>query len=321
LKEHQNWDVTAGIRHTPVMVAEVLDSLNVARGGRYLDCTVGEGGHAEALLTATDASTTVLGLDLDEQALATASKRLGKFGDRATLIKGSFADLEELAGSRGFEPLQGVLFDLGLSSLQLESPERGFSFSREGPLDMRFDAGQRLLAADVVNRWSQADLEELIRTNGQEWRARSIARAIVRSRPVETTTELATIVARASGPRKRLDPATKTFQALRMTVNTEMENIRTGLEQAVRAVAPEGRVVVVSYHSLEHALVKSYFRQEATDCVCPPQTPQCICDHKASVRLVNRRAQKPTREEIDTNPRSRSAQLRAVERLAMVARE
>ena len=308
------------IHHTPAMVEEVMEALNLRPGGVYVDCTVGEGGHAEALLGRTHRSVRLLGIDLDDQALSTAKRRLQDYGTRAVLVKGSFAELSRLAQGHGFAPAAGVLFDFGLSSLQLETASRGFSFSREGPLDMRFDSGQELSATRPVNEWNEAELADTIRRYGQEPRARRIARAIVSARPIGSTSELARVVRSASGPRRRLDPATKTFQALRIAVNDELGNIEAGLEQARGLLAPEGRLVALSYHSLEDGAVKRYLRRESSDCICPPETPVCICGHKATLRLISRRARKPTDREVVGNPRSRSVRLRVAERLAPAPR-
>jgi 16S rRNA (cytosine1402-N4)-methyltransferase len=305
------------VRHTSVMVEEVLEALRVQSGGRYIDCTVGEGGHAAALLTATGGSVRLLGIDLDGEALGTAGSRLEQYGDRITLVKGTFAELESQARTREFAPADGVLFDLGVSSLQLETAARGFSFGREGPLDMRFDTEQELSALDVVNRWPEAGLVSLLKEYGEEPRARGVAREIVRARPISTTVELAEVASRsARRSRRGLNPATRTFQAVRIAVNGEIDNIRPGLEQAIRVLAPGGRAVVISYHSLEDRLVKQSFRREASDCICPPETPECVCGHVATIRLVNRKVVRPTAAEVDRNPRSRSARLRAAERLS-----
>ena len=297
-----------------------MDALNLRPGGVYVDCTVGEGGHAEALLGRTHRSVRLLGIDLDDQALSTAKRRLQDYGTRAVLVKGSFAELSRLAQGHGFAPAAGVLFDFGLSSLQLETASRGFSFSREGPLDMRFDPGQELSATRPVNEWNEAKLADTIRRYGQEPKARGIARAIVKARPIGSTSELARVVRSASGLRKRLDPATKTFQALRIAVNDELGNIEAGLEEARGLLAPEGRLVALSYHSLEDGAVKRYLRRESSDCICPPETPVCICGHKATLRLISRRARKPTDREVVGNPRSRSVRLRVAERLAPAPR-
>ena len=299
------------------MVSEVLAALMVRAGGTYIDCTMGEGGHALAILGSAEPGPRLLGIDLDGDALSTARIRLREYGGRATLARGSYADLEELAAGHGFVPADGVLFDLGLSSAQLESAERGFSFARRGKLDMRFDAGQGLTAHDIVNQRSEQDLADIIYRLGEEPASRRIARAIVRARPIETTTDLAEIVRRAAGTRGRraIHPATRTFQALRIAVNGELDNIKEGLAQAIRVLGGGGRLAVISYHSLEDRVVKTFLRAESSSCICPSGAPVCICGHEPSIRLIQRKVIKTSKEEISANQRSRSARLRVAERL------
>ena len=303
--------------HTPVMVSEALKALSVRPHGSYIDCTVGEGGHAVAVLGATEPGPRLLGIDLDDQALVTAGRRLEVYSERATLVRGDFADLERLADEHGFLPADGILFDLGLSSLQLENAERGFSFSRSGRLDMRFDTRQDLTAYHLVNERPESELADIIFQFGEEPRARRLARAMVGARPIETTTGLADVVARAAGRSRRggIHPATRTFQALRIAVNQELDSLRVGLEQALATLGSGGRLVAVSYHSLEDRLVKTLLRREASDCVCPPGTPTCVCGHRATIRMIARRVMKPSSEEVHANPRSRSARMRVAERL------
>ena len=304
-------------RHTPVMVQEVLTALQVRSDGRYIDCTVGEGGHSEAILRAVVPPPGLLGIDLDEGSLAVAQRRLRSVAEAAATVKGSHADLGSLAREQGFLGAAGILLDLGMSSRQLEEDERGFSFARRARLDMRFDTAQPLTAYEVVNRFSEQELVEVLRQYGEERRAPRIARAIVDSRPVEFTTDLAEIVARASGGRRggRIHPATRTFQAIRMAVNDELENVRRGIEQAIEVLAVDGRLAVVSYHSLEDRIVKTTLKRESTGCLCPPAAPQCVCGHRATLKLVTRRVTKPSHEEVRTNPRSRSAKLRVAQRI------
>ena len=303
-------------RHTPVLVREVLDSLDIRPGGAYIDCTVGEGGHAVAVLGEPRAGSRLLGIDLDGEALARARPRLIPYGERALLVRGSFADLRMIATGQGFSPAEGVLFDLGVSSLQLESAHRGFSFSREGRLDMRFGASQGPTAHHMVNNETADRLADLIYRYGEERGSRRVARAIVAARPIETTVELASVVSAALGRRRRgIHPATQTFQALRMAVNGELENLQAGLAQAVDVLASGGRLVVISYHSLEDRLVKNFMRTEERACICPPEIPECVCGHVASVRVITRRVVRPSSQEVEANPRSRSARMRVAERL------
>ena len=299
------------------MVEEVLSALRVKPDGAYIDCTVGEGGHAEALLGRVDLGVRLLGIDLDQAALSIAADRLGQREGRVTLAQGSFASLERLARRHEFVPAAGVVFDLGVSSLQLESPERGFSFSRMGPLDMRFDVGQRETADHLVNRQTEVEIAEIIHRLGEERSARRIARAIVQARPIKDTIALASAVVRgAARPvRGRTHAATRTFQALRMAVNDELKILRSGLEQAIQVLEPGGMLAVISYHSLEDRLVKRHFQRESSDCICPPGIPECRCDHKATIRVITRRVLRPTEAEVSSNPRARSARLRVAERL------
>jgi 16S rRNA (cytosine1402-N4)-methyltransferase len=298
------------------MVDEVLAALDLKVGGRYVDCTVGEGGHSLAILEA-GSDIRVLGIDLDAEARQVAKRRLGGYGDGALVVGGNFADVGTIADENGFTAADGVLFDLGLSSLQIDTDKRGFSFRREARLDMRFDTGQTTTAHELVNEYPEDLLADVISRLGEEPGARRIARAVVRSRPIETTTGLANVIARAAGRagRRRIHPATRTFQAIRMAVNSELENLQRGLGQAIQALGSAGRLVVISYHSLEDRLVKSTLRREASSCVCPPGTPVCVCGHSATVRLVHRKVIKPTDREVAENPRSRSARLRTAERI------
>ena len=299
------------------MVGEVLASLEVRPGGAYIDCTLGEGGHAAAIISAAVPGPRLLGIDPDSEALATARERLKDHGDNVTLTEGSFADLQQLAHRLDFLPADGILFDLGISSLQLEHADRGFSFSQEARLDMRFDRNQQLTAYEVVNRYTERQLADIISRFGEEPHARRLARAILEARPIRTTTELAGVIVRAAGRRGRraVHPATRTFQALRIAVNRELDNLLAGLEQAVGVLGPRGRLVAISYHSLEDRLVKRTLQREASSCICPPRTPVCVCGHQATIRIVNRRVIKPSAEEVQSNPRSRSARMRVAERL------
>lgn len=308
-------------QHTPALLKEVVEALAVRPGGRYVDCTLGGGGHAEAILEAASPDGELLGIDLDPDALAAARQRLAAFGDRVTLVEGNFSRVGDLCRERGFAPVQGILFDLGLSSLQLEEGSRGFSFQREGPLDMRFSPRQELTAADIVNTYSEEALADLLWRYGEERRSRRIARRLTEERPFRTTTELAKAVEQAVGKRTRgvIHPATKTFQALRIAVNQELEHLDAALLQAHGLLGFGARLVVISYHSLEDRMVKGFLHQEARDCVCPPEVPVCVCGHRATLRLVSRRAARPSPAEVAANPRARSARLRAAQRLPSAA--
>jgi 16S rRNA (cytosine1402-N4)-methyltransferase len=298
------------------MVQEVLDALTVQPGGRYVDCSVGGGGHAEAILEVASPGGLLLGIDADPRALQIAHSRLARFADAVLLVEGNFRDVQTICRSHGFAPVHGVLFDLGLSSLQLADEGRGFSYQVESPLDMRFSPRQTVTAADIANTYTQEALADLLWHYGQEPGSRRIARRIVRERPLETTTQLAKVVAKAVGRgHRRLHPATRTFQALRIAVNQELENLSAALEGSRELLGYSGRLVAISFHSLEDAIVKNFFRQESRDCICPPDVPACVCDHKATLKVVTRGAIRPTPAEVTANPRSRSARLRVAERL------
>ena len=301
--------------HVPVMLAEVLDALDVRPGGRYVDCTIGGAGHAEAILERSQPGGTLLGIDADPAAIARGNERLARFDGAFRLVEGNFRDVGTICRQMEFAPVNGVLMDLGLSSFQLEEGE-GFSFQRETPLDMRFGRGE-LSAADIVNTYSEADLANLIFTLGEDPASRRIARRIVERRPIRTTTELAKAVEQAVGRRANLKthPATRTFQALRIAVNQELDSLAAALPQAHGLLGFGARIAVLSYHSLEDRIVKEYIRRESRDCICPPGRPECRCGHRATLRPVTRGALKPSLAEVAENPRARSARLRAAERI------
>ena len=308
--------MTTASRHEPVMLHEAVEGLAVRAGGRYVDATVGLGGHAAAILEAAAPGGCLLGIDADPDALAGAAQRLGPFGDAVVLVQGNFRNIAALCAERDFTAVDGVLFDLGVSSLQLELPGRGFSFQRDEPLDMRMDPAGDLTAAEIVNEYDEQELAELIRDFGEERRARRIARAIVERRPITTTGELVNAVEQAvgRGPKRQIHPATLTFQALRIAVNQELDSLVEALPAAHGLLAGVGaRLVVIAFHSLEDRIVKEYFRRESTDCICPPRTPMCVCGHRATLRLVNRRVLRPADAEVARNPRARSARMRVAE--------
>ena len=302
------------VLHQPVMVAETLTALNVQPGGRYIDCTVGTGGHAAAILEASAPGGQLLGIDADPDALQLARGRLQ--GKKTILVNDNFINLKSICQKYGFFPLQGILFDLGLSSLQLNKNSRGFSFQHDAPLDMRFSPDQQLTAADIVNTFSEADLAHIIFQYGEEHFSRQIARNIVLKRPLYTTMELTQVVLEIFGNRRgHIHPATRTFQALRIAVNKELENIEVALPQAVDLLDQDGRLVVISYHSLEDRLVKNFMRTQSQHCICPPVIPVCVCNHSPTLTLISKRITTPSASEISANPRSRSARLRMAVRL------
>ena len=298
--------------HIPVLLNEAIDALRVEPGGRYIDCTVGEGGHTAAVL---ERGGRVLGIDIDPQAIEVARARLLPYGKLAILINKSFDALDQICSSLGFRPVRGILFDLGMSSFQLSNTKRGFSFQYDAPLDMRFSPTQELTAATIVNTFPEEEIASIIERYGEERRSTEIARSIVQNRPFSTTRQLATVVARAVGMRRKIHPATKTFQALRIAVNQELERLKAALKQAVNILEVGGRLVVISFHSLEDRLVKKFLRRESQDCVCPPQTPACICGHRAILQLITKRVITPSPTEVLANPRSRSAKMRVAERI------
>jgi 16S rRNA (cytosine1402-N4)-methyltransferase len=303
--------------HTPVLLDEVLRGLNPHPGQRFIDGTLGAGGHAEAILQAIAPDGQVLALDADPVALNSARERLAPYNDRVHLVNANFAQLATIARSYDFVPVQGILLDLGLSSMQLSAAERGFSFQSEGPLDMRYDPSGPITAADLVNSLSQSELADLLYRFGEERRSRSIARAIVAARPVHSTRELADVVARAVGGRRgaRIHPATRTFQALRIAVNDELGALSSALSEATTILAPGGRLAVISFHSLEDRIVKNFFVQESKDCICPPEQLTCTCGHRATLRIITRKPIIASSDEINVNPRARSAKLRVAERM------
>ncbi len=301
----------------PVLLSAVLEGLRPRSGMSFIDATLGAGGHAAALLEASAPDGRLLGFDRDAAALEVARRRLARFGDRVRVVHASYAQIGRLAPAHGFEAVDGILFDLGLSSLQLDDPARGFSFRFDAPLDMRFDPRHGITAAELVNELPEERLAALLREYGEERHARRIARAIVAARPVRTTGRLAEVVARAV-PRarhERIHPATRTFQALRIAVNEELEALERALPQAVELLRPGGRLAVISFHSLEDRIVKRFMRREAQDCLCPPEQLVCTCEHVARLRVITRKPIMATEEEIAANPRARSARLRLAERV------
>jgi 16S rRNA (cytosine1402-N4)-methyltransferase len=307
--------VTGPLLHAPVLLNEALDGLGVKAGGRYVDCTLGTGGHAIAILERSEPNGRLLGMDRDPTAVQVSRQRLGAYGDRVRLVHESFTQLKTAASAEGFIPADGVLLDLGMSSLQLEHGERGFSFQKDGPLDMRMDPEEQLTADQLVNELDEKELAEIIANYGEEAKARAIARAIVRNRPLNTTLELADVVARTVGRRRRTHPATKTFQALRIAVNDELEALSCVLPQITEVLATGGALAVITFHSLEDRLVKRYLANESRDCICPPEIPVCMCTHKRTLEILTRKPMRPSAEEISRNPRSRSAKLRVAVRV------
>ena len=307
--------------HQPVLYKEIIHALRLKRGGRYVDGTVGAGGHAFGMLEASAPDGQLLGLDVDPQALYHAHRKLAPFGERACLMQASYVTLRQQLDALGWDQVDGILLDLGASSMQFDTQERGFSFLADGPLDMRFDPTNPLTAAQIVNEWPEAELANILHRYGEEPASRRIARAIVSARPIQGTGNLAAVIERVQRRRGAHHSATQTFQALRIAVNGELEAVKQVLPLAVQALGPGGRLAVISFHSLEDRIVKEYFRLESRDCICPPKQPICTCGHKASVKEIARRPITPSEEEITQNPRARSAKLRVAEKLSAGQRQ
>ncbi len=301
--------------HLSVLYHESILAIKPKPGGLYIDATLGAGGHARGILEHSSPDGRLLGLDPDPQALELAARNLASFGGRAIIVQSSYLEMEKRISEQGWAAVDGILFDLGVSSMQLDTAERGFSFMADGLLDMRFDPRQNVTAADLVNDLPEEELARIIWSYGEENQSRRIARAIVMARPLKTTIELAAVILKVfGGKRGRVHPATKTFQALRIAVNEELSAVEKALPMAISALKPGGRLAVIAFHSLEDRLVKQFFRRESRDCICPPHQLVCTCGHKASIQEVNRRPIIATEEEVTGNSRARSARLRIVEK-------
>lgn len=301
--------------HIPVLYQEALAGLQLRPGGRYIDCTVGGGGHARGILELSSPNGELLGIDVDPLAIEIARERLRGHSPRLTLVNGNYMDLREVAQRHNFHPVDGILFDLGVSSLQLERAERGFSFQKNGPLDMRFDPRGEWMAADLVNSLPERELAEILWRYGEERKGRRIARAIVANRPLKTTRELVEVIENVMPRRGSIHPATRTFQALRIAVNDELENLAKALPQAVEILASGGRLVVISFHSLEDRVVKRFFRDEAQGPIYPLDVPVPVRDRQPTLKVLTQKPIRPSAEEVEANPRSRSARLRIALRL------
>ena len=313
--------------HIPVLCDKVVEFLKPQSDGVYIDGTVGLGGHSAAILETSAPSGHVIGIDLDVEGLSVAESRLHAFGERCSLINGNFAEMGVLLERHSIHAADGILLDLGVSSLQLDTPHRGFSFNHTGPLDMRMNlghgldgAGQTVLTAMKVVNDSPVDvLVDIFKRYGEERYAKRIADRVVQARqqePITTTTQFAAIVKRAV-PKKtfKIHPATRVFQALRIYVNAELENLESGLDVAISLLKPGGCLCVITFHSLEDRIVKRCFQRCAKPCICPPKTPICICEHAPSVEILTKRPVLPSGNEIQNNPRARSAKLRAARKL------
>lgn len=318
--------------HIPVLRNEILDFLNPNPNGVYLDATIGLGGHSYSILKTSVPTGRLIGIDIDESSLAIAKQRLYRFKDRFILKHGNFGELDSLLATCGIYEVDGVLFDLGVSSLQLDTSDRGFSFQHLGPLDMRMDLRLVTSAALIVNNCSPDQLIHIFKEYGEERYAKQIVRRIVQVRtekPITTTLQLAEIVEQVYSKKpqhsrdsrklknkmKRIHPATRIFQALRIQVNGELNNLRRGLDAAVSVLKVGGNICAISFHSLEDRIVKQKFRHYASTCICPPKTPVCICTHEKTLEILTSKPVLPSQSEIDANPRSRSAKLRVASRV------
>ncbi|MDR2503656.1 MAG: 16S rRNA (cytosine(1402)-N(4))-methyltransferase RsmH [Deltaproteobacteria bacterium] len=308
--------------HVPVLAGELTELLLPRPGGRYLDATLGLGGHAALLLQAAGPGAELLGLDRDRRALNLAGINLARFGRALHTAHLPFADFAAALENLGWDKVDGALVDAGVSSLQLDTAERGFSFMRDGPLDMRLDSETGMNAAQLLNSLGEKELESILKKFGEEPMAGRIARAVAQSRavrPLERTGDLAALVEKAYPPswraKARNHPATRTFQALRLAVNDELGQLRLFMERIVPRLNPGARVAIISFHSLEDRLVKHFFRTEAAGCLCPPHVRRCLCGHRPTLRLITKKALTPGEAELAANPRARSAKLRVAERL------
>ncbi len=306
--------------HIPVLREEVLHYLNAGDKHLIVDGTLGDGGHTEAILQNSGPQCRVLGIDRDAEALARARKRLAPFGERIILVHGNYSEIQSILAQRNIQEIDGLLLDLGVSSRQLDTPERGFSFTHDGPLDMRMDREDTATAADLLETLSDKELEDIIKNYGEERHYKKIVRFIRKAQgkgPLSTTASLARILSSAvKTPRPaRIHPSTRTFQALRIAVNRELDHLRTSLTDSLQILNATARLVVISFHSLEDRIVKRFFQDEAKGCICPPKTPICVCGKKSRLKVLTRRVVTPFAEEVKANPRASSSKLRAAERI------
>ena len=306
--------------HVPVLREEVLHYLNAGDKHLIVDGTLGDGGHAEAILQNSGPQCRVLGIDRDAEALARARKRLASFGGRVILVHGNYSEIQSILAQKNIDKIDGLLLDLGVSSRQLDTPERGFSFTHDGPLDMRMNREDSTTASDLLETLSDKELEDIIKNYGEERHYKKIVRFIRKAQgtgPLSTTASLSKILSSAVQQSRpaRIHPSTRTFQALRIAVNRELDHLRTTLADSLNILNTAARMVVISFHSLEDRIVKQFFRDEEKGCVCPPKIPLCVCGKKSRLKVLTRRVVKPTTEETNINPRASSSKLRAAERV------
>ena len=301
--------------HTPVLLKETLELLNLSKEGFWVDATAGGGGYSKAMLEKIIPGGKLVAIDRDSEAIEECERTLKDFEGYVVFAKDNFANLKAILSSMNSPAIKGIIFDLGVSSHQIDSPYRGFSYGKEGPLDMRMDPEGSVSAADIVNSSSESELVEIFSRYGQEHYSKRIAAAITRNRPFHNTKELADTIKRAVPSRRAFDSLSRVFQAVRISVNREIENLKKALPDAIEALEKGGRIAVISYHSLEDRLVKEAFRKAAADCVCESGLPICVCGHKSTVKIITKRPILPTEEEINHNPRARSARLRVAEKI------
>lgn len=304
--------------HIPVLYEETLENLVKNPAGTYVDCTLGGGGHSEGILKKLSENGSLISIDQDQEAINFASKRLEKYRDRHQIFKDNFVNLDTVIYMAGFEKVDGILMDIGVSSKQLDDPERGFSYKYDTKLDMRMDKKAKFSAYELVNEYPEEEISRIIYEYGEERHARKIARLIVEAReekPVETTGDLVSIIKRAIKGKTQKHPAKKTFQAIRIEVNRELEVLKNSIEKAVDCLKPGGRLAIITFHSLEDRIVKNMFKELARDCICPPELPVCRCNHEAKLKLITRKPIIPKNYELEFNNRAHSSKLRVVERL------
>lgn len=307
--------------HIPVLLKEVIHYLDPQPNQNFIDCTIGGGGHSEAILQRNGPQGKLLGIELDPLSVRIARRRLKQFGRRVILVQDNFSHLKKIAHKNNFDEIKGILLDLGLSSITLEKSGRGFSFEKDESLDMRFDPDNKLTASQILNQYSEDGISKILSCYGEIPQAKRIAQSLVNARSrkgVKTTKDLVKIIAKIQNLPSRLAGKkilALVFQALRIEVNKELKNLRQVLPQALEILEPNGRLVVISFHSLEDRIVKKFFQGESRDCLCPPETPVCVCNHNRQIKILTKKPIKPTQREITKNPRARSAKLRSAQKI------
>ncbi|MFH0815112.1 MAG: 16S rRNA (cytosine(1402)-N(4))-methyltransferase RsmH [Candidatus Falkowbacteria bacterium] len=306
------------IFHSPVLLKEVLQYLNPRANENFVDCTIGSGGHALAILEKNAPNGKLLGIDWDKDAIERTADRLHQFGSRVILVNDNYANIKNVVSEKKFKAIRGIVIDLGFSLDQIQASGRGFTFQRDEPLDMRYSLDNTLTAAKILNSYSETQLIKIFRDYGEERQAKKIAQKIISARaeqPILRTFQLVQLLMEFKNPRKRIHPATQIFQALRIAVNDELHNVITVLSDLIDVLDVGGRLAVISFHSLEDRIVKQFFQREIKDCLCPPEAPVCTCGHLAKIKIITKKPVTPSEREIDENFHSRSAKLRVVEKI------